>query len=118
MSKRILDCFSFALFRSVIGLENSHLSLNQSNADTKNQSHLGQSRFPALPPGCMFLISHWIVMMLTFFFLTGGFDYFGYVGRQSLITVLFHSMSCPRKCLEEMRNDTSILYDYLPVLNL
>ena len=31
-------------------------------------SHLGQSRFPALPPGCMFLISHWIVMMLTFFF--------------------------------------------------
>ena len=31
-------------------------------------SHLGQSRFPALLPGCMFLISHWIVMMLTFFF--------------------------------------------------
>ena len=52
------------------------------------------------------------------FFFTGGCDYFGYVGRQSLITVLFHSMSCPRKCLEEMRNDTSILYDYLPVSNL
>ena len=68
MLKRILDCFSFALFRSVICLENSHLSLNQSNAGTKNQSHLGQSRFPALPPGWLFLISHWTVMMLTFFF--------------------------------------------------
>ena len=68
VSKRIVDCFSFALFRSVIGLENSHLSLNQSNAGTKNQSHLGQSRFPALPPGWLFLISHWTVMMLTFFF--------------------------------------------------
>ena len=101
--KRILDCSSFALFRSVIGLENSHLSLNQSNAGTKNQSHLGQSCFPALPPGCMFLISHWTVMMLTFFFLTGGCDCFGYVGWQSLITVLFHSMlfapeSVSKKC--------------------
>ena len=42
-------------------------------------------------------------MMLTFFFLTGGCDYFGYVGRQSLITVLFHSMlyapeSFSKKC--------------------
>ena len=78
-------------------------SLNQSNAGTKNQSHLGQSRFPALPPGCMFLMSHWTVMMLTFFFLTGGCDCFGYVGRQSLITVLFHSMlfapeSVSKKC--------------------
>ena len=37
------------------------------------------------------------------FFLTGGCDYFGYVGRQSLITVLFHSMlyaleSFSKKC--------------------
>ena len=38
VSKRILDCFSFALFRSVIGLENSHLSLNQSNADISSWS--------------------------------------------------------------------------------
>ena len=42
-------------------------------------------------------------MMLTFFFLTGGCDYFGYVGRQSLIIVLFHSMlyapeSFSKKC--------------------
>ena len=48
-------------FRSVIGLENSHLSLNQSNAGTKNQSHLGQSRFPRFHQvACFwFLIGPW-----------------------------------------------------------
>ena len=48
-----------------------------------------------------FLIGSW--WCWPFFFLTGGFDYFGYVGRQSLITVLFHSMlyapeSFSKKC--------------------
>ena len=97
--KRILDCFSFALFRSVIGLENSHLSLNQSNADISSWS-VAFSRASTRLIVFDFSLDRDDVDL---FFLNGGCDYFGYVGRQSLITVLFHSMlyapeSFSKKC--------------------
>ena len=48
MSKTLGNCLEFGLRRSVIGLENSRLSFNQSDAKLKNQSRLSHPRFPAL----------------------------------------------------------------------
>ena len=45
VSKEIRDCFVLALVRPMIGPENSHHSLNQSDAKLKR---LGRPRFPAL----------------------------------------------------------------------
>ena len=45
VSKIIWDCV-FSLLRSLIGPENSHLSLNRSDAN-QIQSQLGPPRFPA-----------------------------------------------------------------------
>ena len=60
VSKVIRDCIGFALTCSVIGLENSHHLLNQSDANL-NQSRLGHSRFPALEATYKYLL--WVLLL-------------------------------------------------------
>ena len=67
ISKLIWDWFRFASPRSVIGPENSHHHLDQSNAKLKPIStwspsfSRASSKFPVFTPS-----SHWLMMTLTF----------------------------------------------------
>ena len=78
VSKVIQDCIGFALLRSVIGLENSHHPLNQSDAKLKAivtwllafSRARGRFRVFTLSP-------YWLLVMLTFV-LIGYCDYFGF----------------------------------------
>ena len=54
VSKEIWDCIGFASQHSVIGLENSHHPLNQS--ETKINRDLSHSCFPALEVIYMYLL--------------------------------------------------------------
>ena len=67
MSKVIRDCNGFALLRSVIGLENSHHPLNQSDAKLKPIANWLLAFSRASGQLHVFtLSSHWLLVILTF----------------------------------------------------
>ena len=74
-----LDYIGFVLLRSVIGPENSHHSLNQSDAKLKTSRDLVTCALPALQAVCLFFImsSHWLITMSTFA-LIRHCEYFGF----------------------------------------
>ena len=78
VSQVIRDCIGFALLRSVIGLENSHHPLNQSDAKLKPIAKWLLAFSRASGQLHVFtLSSHWLLVILTFV-LIGRCDYFGF----------------------------------------
>ena len=92
MLKVISDCIGFALLRSVIGLENSRRSLDQSDTKLKPITTC-RPRFPALQAVCLFFSPDWLFRIF-FFLLIGHCDYYDFGHSVEESALMYTKLQC------------------------